>query len=103
MKHPEVQDWPKDPLAFDRDVPDENEGHAWIQWKGTDVCMDVRCRCGAHGHVDASFTYFYKCAKCGETFCVGQTVRLYPIAKDKLSEVATNCVCTDPDAVVESD
>jgi len=31
--------------------------HAWIQWKGTDVCMDVRCSCGNHGHVDADFAF----------------------------------------------
>ncbi len=57
----------------DRDatVPEEGEGHAWIQWKGTNVCMDVHCRCGAHGHIDDSFTYFYRCVGCGETFAVG--------------------------------
>lgn len=54
------------------------KGHAWIQWKGTEVCMDVHCRCGAHGHVDASFACFYKCLACDTTFAVGQTVRLYP-------------------------
>lgn len=35
--------------------------HGWIQWKGTSVCMDVHCACGAHGHVDADFAYTLKC------------------------------------------
>lgn len=33
----------------------------WIQWKGTNVCIDLHCECGAHGHVDAEFLYFVRC------------------------------------------
>jgi hypothetical protein len=29
--------------------------HGWIQWKGTNVCMDVYCACGHHSHIDAKF------------------------------------------------
>ena len=79
---PPITDWPGQPLQYDRSVPKPGQGHAWIQWKGTDVCMDVRCRCGAHGHVDASFAYFYKCLACGDTFAVGQTVRLYALDEE---------------------
>lgn len=25
----------------------------FIQWKGTDVCMDVYCKCGYHSHIDS--------------------------------------------------
>ena len=39
--------------------------HAFIQWKGTDVCMDFRCDCGSNEHIDAMFVYFVKCHKCG--------------------------------------
>lgn len=50
----------------------ENQPHGWIQWKGTDVCMDVHCVCGALGHVDAEFCYYVKCADCGRVyFCNG--------------------------------
>ncbi len=99
-KHEPVTEWPADPMKFDRDVPDDGEGHAWIQWKGTNVCMDVRCRCGARGHVDADFAYFYRCAACGGTFCVGQTVRLYQIEPAAVATVigSGSCVVTDPDA-----
>jgi hypothetical protein len=74
-----ITKWPEQPFERDRSVPEAGEGHAKIQWKGTDVCMDIRCRCGAHGHIDAGFAYFYKCLACGLTFAVGQTVRLYPL------------------------
>lgn len=42
-----------------------HNAHGWIQWKGTDVCMDVHCKCGEHSHLDAEFAYYIKCPKCG--------------------------------------
>jgi hypothetical protein len=72
-----VEHWPDQPLAWDTDVAAPGQGHGWIQWKGTSVCMDVHCACGAHGHVDAEFAYFYRCLACDRTFAVGATVRLY--------------------------
>lgn len=38
--------------------------HAFIQWKGTDVCIDFRCECGAHCHFDGYFAYTVKCPHC---------------------------------------
>ena len=38
---------------------------AFIQWKGTDVCCDVRCGdCGNHYHIDGEFFYGWTC-ECG--------------------------------------
>ena len=49
-----------------------DQPHGWIQWKGTDVCMDVRCKCGEYSHIDADFAYYVKCPKCGTVyFCNG--------------------------------
>ena len=45
------------------DVP-----HAFIQWKGTDVCMDFYCSCGGYGHIDGMFVYYIKCADCGQVY-----------------------------------
>ena len=39
--------------------------HAFIQWKGTDVCMDFYCDCGVDFHIDAFFAYAIKCPSCG--------------------------------------
>ena len=83
----EVVNWPDDALKFDEAVIVEGEGHAWIQWKGTSVCMDVHCRCGADGHVDAEFAYFYRCRACGVTFAVGQNVRLYSVSAAHVEQV----------------
>ena len=50
--------------------------HGWIQWKGTNVCMDVHCACGYHGHVDTDFFYGYECVGCGKRWIVGSYVKL---------------------------
>lgn len=36
----------------------------YIQWKGTDVCMDFHCECGAICHFDGTFAYTVKCPHC---------------------------------------
>ena len=71
------------PHEIDQELP-----HGWIQWKGSDACVDLRCRCGHLGHYDGWSLYFYKCPACSETFCVGQVIRLYPIEKDRGEEIA---------------
>ena len=70
----------------------ENEAHGWIQWKGTTVCMDVQCSCGANGHVDAEFFYRYECSKCGAKHAVGQNVKLIRLNDEQISEDATYIV-----------
>ena len=60
--------------------------HGWIQWKGTNVCMDVHCACGEMTHVDDDFVYHIKCSKCGRVyFCNGH------IELIELEEEPENC------------
>ena len=42
----------------------KSETHGLIQWKGTDVCIDIHCKCGNINHFDGYFFYKYKCPKC---------------------------------------
>ncbi len=55
-------------MAFedDRGFSYENiaQPHAFVQWKGTDVCMDFWCECGAHCHFDGDFAYTVRCPHC---------------------------------------
>lgn len=44
------------------------EPHGWIQWKGTNVCMDVHCACGELTHFDGDFLYHVKCGACGKVY-----------------------------------
>lgn len=36
----------------------------FVQWKGTDVCMDFHCECGAFCHFDGFFAYTVQCPHC---------------------------------------
>ena len=48
------------------DIPAEPQTpFALIQWKGTDVCLDLPCECGAQLHFDGYFAYHIRCAHCG--------------------------------------
>lgn len=40
------------------------EPNAFVQYKGTDICLDFTCTCGEVGHFDGYFAYVLKC-RCG--------------------------------------
>jgi hypothetical protein len=56
--------------------------HGWIQWKGTDVCMDIHCACGHHGHIDAEFVYMVRCPVCKVSYYVSPYVHLDQVEVD---------------------
>ena len=56
---------------------------AGIQWKGTSVCMDVSCNCGAAYHIDGDFVYFVKCPGCGRTFYCGTRIELIEMGAEQ--------------------
>ena len=56
--------------------------HVWIQWKGTNVCCDVHCTCGYHGHYDGDFFYFFQC-RCGKFWKVGTDMPIYEVTKEE--------------------
>ena len=59
-----------------------SDAECFIQWKGTDLCMDLRCRCGHTGHVDAPFAYHVRCPQCRQVYRMGTQVKL--IAVDEM-------------------
>lgn len=70
----------------------EGEPHGWIQWKGTDVCMDIYCECSEHFHIDDTFAYHVQCPICKRVyFCNGH------IELIKLEEMPEACVSIDRD------
>lgn len=42
--------------------------HGWIQFKGSNLCMDVHCVCGELTHIDADFLYHVKCGVCSRVY-----------------------------------
>lgn len=68
--------------AWDRQTkPEEGKPYAWIQWKGTEVCMDVWCECGDWGHLDGDFIYYVKCASCGRVYMTNGHIELVPLVE----------------------
>lgn len=66
-------------------LPKEGQSHGWIQWKGTDVCMDVWCECGHQGHIDDSFVYYVSCPECGAIYmCNGHIELVRLTAEEKM-------------------
>lgn len=59
--------------------------HGWIQWKGTDVCMDVYCKCGKHFHIDDEFAYFVKCPVCKTIYHCNGHIELIEVIKDPIA------------------
>jgi hypothetical protein len=48
----------------------------FIQWKGTDVCVDLECECGAYIHFDGLFLYAWRCPRCGAVWVMESTVQM---------------------------
>jgi hypothetical protein len=71
--------------VYDKHDPTPKGPYGWIQWKGTDVCIDLHCACGYHGHVDTDFFYFYQCPSCKAKYAVGQNVALIPLSESILA------------------
>jgi hypothetical protein len=66
--------------------PFEGQPHGWIQWKGTSVCMDVFCSCGASLHVDGYFAYFLRCPVCKTVFECNGHVQLVPRTEEDVGK-----------------
>ena len=81
---------------------DKVPAHGRVQWKGTSVCMDIHCACGAHSHIDDDFTYYVRCPACGAVYSVNPNVELQRLTSEELEHVergSPGCIKgEDPDA-----
>lgn len=80
-------------LVYQHDVQyADDEPYGWIQWKGTNVCIDLHCVCGGDGnpigHYDGDFMYSVQCVQCGRKYAVGQNIKLIELNTPEL--VAAN-------------
>ena len=53
--------------------------YAWIQWKGTSVCMDLHCLCGTLTHFDQDFTYYVRCSNCQQIYMANGHIEMVPL------------------------
>jgi hypothetical protein len=63
---------------------------AFIQWKGTNVCMDFYCLCGEQFHIDADFTYAVSCPHCDRVYEMSSMIEARELIGDELSGWAEN-------------
>jgi hypothetical protein len=70
---------------YGQDNPSSESG-GWIQWKGTEVCMDVHCKCGFTAHIDETSFYFYRCESCKRTYAVGQNIKLIELNPEQIPQ-----------------
>lgn len=52
----------------------------FIQWKGTDVCIDIRCSEDGF-HYDGTFMHLIRCPDCGAVYEVGTQVHLRKVTE----------------------
>ncbi len=75
--------------AWDIQETYEGKPRGWIQWKGSDVCMDVYCECGNHFHIDADFAYYVKCPSCERVYMCNGHIELIELEVEPDSCVKT--------------
>jgi hypothetical protein len=81
------------PVSREEDLPHLNWEHhqTFIQWKGTNVCMDWTCpTCGENQHTDGDFCYYLRCCSCGQYCHVGTNVTLTAVTP-QLAEQGSFC------------
>lgn len=61
----------------------------FIQWKNTDVCMDVHCRCGFYGHIDDYSVYNVRCPKCKRVYACNPHIELVELTEEEIKEAGT--------------
>jgi len=63
----------------------------FIQWKGTDVCLDFHCyRCNTFAHFDGDFAYVLKCPVCETHYEMPSVVPLKETARRTCVQVPTD-------------
>jgi len=73
---------------FDYIDSKDHKGDSFIQWKGTDVCIDLYCPdCGEHYHHDGDFMYYLQCPYCNNIYAVGHNIKLIKLNKEHIDFV----------------
>ena len=63
------------PKMIEADPPPEDP-KGRIQYKGTDLCIDLYCECETTEHLDGEFIQFWQCPNCGKRYMLSAYVKL---------------------------
>lgn len=86
MAHQEAQTVPYSEVyeklyGFEKEIQDAHP-FGWIQYKGSNICVDIHCDCGELSHYDGDFAYAVRCPYCQKQWVLGQTVRLVELSPE---------------------
>ena len=65
-------------------MTNKEKPYGWIQWKGTNVCIDIHCVCGESVHFDGDFMYFIKCPYCNRIYECDGNIKLTEKNEDEI-------------------
>lgn len=58
----------------------------FLQWKGTDACIDIKCKCGNLFHEDAEFLYKVKCDACKTVYFLSGHIELIELTNEDIDQ-----------------
>ncbi len=73
--------------TYEQLFPTQERPHGWVQWKGTQACIDLLCACGVHGHLDEDFLYHVKCSVCGAVYALDGQIRLVKLNEEEIADL----------------
>jgi hypothetical protein len=60
-------------------APASTRPDLFLQWKGTDACLDLYCACGQDLHFDGYFAHELTCGHCGQTWELPHKLAVTPV------------------------
>lgn len=79
ISHDQYREMHERVYGFEQEIP---MPRGWIQYKGTEICIDIHCNCGNSSHFDGDFAYALRCPHCSKVFALGQTIRLIELSEE---------------------
>ncbi len=58
----------------------------YIQYKGSDICIDLECKCGWDDHFDGAFLFGFTCPKCGISYLLQDIIEFIETPKTQENE-----------------
>jgi len=65
----------------------------FLQWKGTDVCLDFNCVCGHHSHIDDYFCYYIRCPNCNRVYELSPQIDSRELSQEEIGKLTMTPKC----------
>lgn len=65
----------------------------FLQWKGTDACLDFNCVCGHHSHIDDYFCYYVRCPNCKRVYELSPQIDSRELSQEEIDKLSMTPKC----------